>query len=187
MLVTLVHVHVKPEHVDTKTNGSKARFRAFQASRIKARPAGNGEPLPRAATPSRDAWDAPCGRASGRPSAVLPRLAIGVLWRRHGALRLTAQKPAESCFTTVGLGHFIEATRRNHDGSVQEPGNLRFDVLQSAGDPTRFVLYEAWRDEAAMAAHKETAHYLAWRETVADWMAEPRQGVPCRGLFPAAD
>ncbi len=82
---------------------------------------------------------------------------------------------------------FIEATRRNHEGSVQEPGNLRFDVLQSAEDPTRFVLYEAWRDEAAMAAHKETAHYLAWRETVADWMAEPRQGVPYRGLFPAAD
>ncbi len=82
---------------------------------------------------------------------------------------------------------FIEATRRNHEGSVQEPGNLRFDVIQSVEEPTRFVLYEAWRDEAAMAAHKETPHYLAWREAVADWMAEPRQGVPYRGLFPASE
>ncbi len=82
---------------------------------------------------------------------------------------------------------FIAATRRNHEASVQEPGNLRFDVIQSVEDPTRFVLYEAWRDEAAMAAHKETPHYLTWRETVADWMAEPRQGVPYRGLFPASE
>ncbi len=82
---------------------------------------------------------------------------------------------------------FIEATRRNHEGSVQEPGNLRFDVIQSVEEPNRFVLYEAWRDEAAMAAHKETPHYLAWREAVADWMAEPRQGVPYRGLFPASE
>ena len=80
---------------------------------------------------------------------------------------------------------FIAATRRNHEASVQEPGNLRFDVIQSVEDPTRFVLYEAWRDEAAMAAHKETPHYLTWRETVADWMAEPRQGVAYHGLFPS--
>lgn len=101
-------------------------------------------------------------------------------------MRLTARKPAESCFTTVDLGYFITATRLNHEASVQEPGNLRFDVLQLAGDPVRFVLYEAWRDAAAMAAHKETPHYLTWRETVADWMAEPRHGVACHGLFPAA-
>jgi (4S)-4-hydroxy-5-phosphonooxypentane-2,3-dione isomerase len=82
------------------------------------------------------------------------------------------------------VADFIEACRRNHEGSVGEPGNRRFDVLQSPDDPTRFVLYEAYASAADAAAHKETAHYLAWRETVADWMAEPRQGVPYRGLFP---
>lgn len=76
------------------------------------------------------------------------------------------------------------ATRANAEASTREPGNLRFDVLQSADDPTRFVLYEAYRDEAAARAHKETAHYLRWRDEVASWMAEPRQGVPYRGLFP---
>jgi autoinducer 2-degrading protein len=81
---------------------------------------------------------------------------------------------------------FIEATRVNHEGSIQEPGNRRFDVLQDGGDPTKFVLYEAYANAEAAAAHKETGHYLKWRETVADMMAEPRQGVPYTGLFPKA-
>lgn len=79
---------------------------------------------------------------------------------------------------------FIEATRANHEASVNEPGNLRFDVLRSSADPTRFVLYEAYAGPEHAKAHKTTAHYLAWRETVADWMAAPREGVPYEGLFP---
>ena len=80
---------------------------------------------------------------------------------------------------------FIEATRLNHEASVKEPGNRRFDVLQLADDPAHFVLYEAYVNAADAATHKETPHYLAWRETVVNWMAEPRQGVACNGLFPA--
>jgi (4S)-4-hydroxy-5-phosphonooxypentane-2,3-dione isomerase len=83
------------------------------------------------------------------------------------------------------IDDFIEASRLNHEASVQEPGNRRFDVLQSADDPAKFVLYEAYTDAEEAAKHKQTAHYLAWRERVADWMAEPRQGVPYNGLFPA--
>jgi len=82
------------------------------------------------------------------------------------------------------IDDFIAATRRNHEASIREPGNRRFDVLQSPDDPARFVLYEAYRDAADAAAHKQTAHYLAWRDTVADWMAEPRRGVPFNGLLP---
>jgi autoinducer 2-degrading protein len=81
---------------------------------------------------------------------------------------------------------FIRASEANHNASIQEPGNLRFDILQSADDPTRFVLYEAYRSAADANAHKQTAHYLTWRETVADWMAEPRQGIPYNGLLPRA-
>ena len=79
---------------------------------------------------------------------------------------------------------FVEATRLNHVASTREPGNLRFDVLRLAEDPTRFVLYEAYVDEAAARAHKETKHYAAWRDAVTDWMAEPRRGVPYVGLYP---
>lgn len=82
------------------------------------------------------------------------------------------------------IDDFIAVTRLNHEASIQEPGNRRFDVLQAPDDPGRFILYEAYTDAGAAAAHKETAHYLAWRDTVADWMAEPRQGVRYDGLFP---
>jgi autoinducer 2-degrading protein len=81
---------------------------------------------------------------------------------------------------------FLAATRANHEASVREPGCLRFDVLQSADDPARFVLYEAYRSAADAAAHKETGHYLNWRDRVAPWMAEPRRGVRYNGLLPAS-
>ena len=89
----------------------------------------------------------------------------------------------------VKPGHvddFIAATAANHAASIQETGNRRFDVLQSPDDPCRFILYEAYATAADAAAHKDTAHYLAWRESVADWMAVPRQGMPYNGLYPAA-
>ncbi|MGE5441547.1 MAG: antibiotic biosynthesis monooxygenase [Bacteroidota bacterium] len=82
------------------------------------------------------------------------------------------------------VGAFIAATSPNHEGSVREPGNRRFDVLQDPGDPTRFLLYEVYASEADAAAHKRTAHYLAWRNAVAEMMAEPRRGVSWRCLFP---
>jgi len=72
---------------------------------------------------------------------------------------------------------FVAATLANAAESSNEPGNVRFDVLQSKDDPTRFVLYEAYESEEHAAAHKETPHYKLWRDTVADWMAEPRKGV----------
>ncbi|MCB1858148.1 MAG: antibiotic biosynthesis monooxygenase [Gammaproteobacteria bacterium] len=83
------------------------------------------------------------------------------------------------------IDSFVEACRLNHNASVRESGNLRFDVLQSAEDPQVFVLYEAYANESQAAQHKQTAHYRQWRDTVADWMAEPRLGVPYHGLFPA--
>jgi autoinducer 2-degrading protein len=79
---------------------------------------------------------------------------------------------------------FIAASRANHHASVHEPGNRRFDVLQLADDPTRFILYEAYADANAAAAHKQTAHYASWRDAVAGWMAAPRVGVQYKGLFP---
>lgn len=82
------------------------------------------------------------------------------------------------------IDDFITATEKNHRASIQESGNRRFDILQSDDDPTRFVLYEAYTSAEDAAAHKQTSHYLEWRDTVADWMATPREGVPYKGLFP---
>jgi autoinducer 2-degrading protein len=79
---------------------------------------------------------------------------------------------------------FIEACKANHAGSVAEPGNRRFDVLQLEDDPTRFALYEWFDSDDDIARHKETAHYKAWREAVDAMMAEPRQGVRYKALAP---
>jgi (4S)-4-hydroxy-5-phosphonooxypentane-2,3-dione isomerase len=72
---------------------------------------------------------------------------------------------------------FIKASTINHLESVKEPGNLRFDFIQQADDPCCFMLYEAYVSEEAAADHKNTPHYLRWRDTVQDMMAEPRKGV----------
>jgi (4S)-4-hydroxy-5-phosphonooxypentane-2,3-dione isomerase len=82
------------------------------------------------------------------------------------------------------LTDFINVCRANHEASVQEPGNRRFDILQQGDDPTRFVLVEAYDSREGAAAHKNTPHYAAWKDAVADWMAEPRKGVVYNGLFP---
>jgi autoinducer 2-degrading protein len=79
---------------------------------------------------------------------------------------------------------FIEATKTNHETSIKEKGNRRFDILQDADDPTRFMLYEAYATPEEAAAHKETLHYVMWRERVAMMMAKPREGVKYNCLFP---
>ena len=82
------------------------------------------------------------------------------------------------------VGDFIEATMENARNSIREPGIARFDVVQQTDDPTRFVLVEVYRDEAATKAHKETAHYAKWRDTVAPMMKEPRTSTKFSNLFP---
>jgi autoinducer 2-degrading protein len=86
-----------------------------------------------------------------------------------------------------GVEAFRAAARTNAESSVREPGVVRFDVIQQVDDPTRFVLVEVYRDAAAVAAHKETAHYLAWRDAVADLMAEPRAATKYANVFPDDD
>jgi quinol monooxygenase YgiN len=82
------------------------------------------------------------------------------------------------------LEAFKTATLANARASVQEPGIARFDIVQAAEDPTRFVLVEVYRTPAAPGAHKETAHYAAWRDAVEPMMATPRTSVKFSNVFP---
>lgn len=87
----------------------------------------------------------------------------------------------------VKTGHedaFCRATLENARETRGEPGNARFDVLQSEDDPGRWFLYEAYRTKEDFAAHQRTPHYLAWKAAVADWMAAPREGVKHWSVFP---
>lgn len=83
------------------------------------------------------------------------------------------------------IGDFIQATAANHRGSLQEPGVLRFDVLQSSENPEVFLLYEAYTGEDAASAHKETAHYKAWKAAVEPMMAGPRGSTAYIPVAPA--
>jgi quinol monooxygenase YgiN len=82
------------------------------------------------------------------------------------------------------LDAFIAATLANAQASLKESGIARFDFLQDPANPTHFVLCEAYRTPDAPAAHRATAHYLTWRDTVADMMAEPRARLELQNLFP---
>jgi autoinducer 2-degrading protein len=82
---------------------------------------------------------------------------------------------------------FIRATLDNARHTRREAGNRRFDVLQCVEPRNRFLLYEVYGSEADFEEHHRTQHYLRWKETVADWMAEPRRAAKHQSLFPAED
>ena len=79
---------------------------------------------------------------------------------------------------------FIRASAENVKNSLKEPGVARFDVIRQQDDPMRFVLAEVYRTENDSAKHKETAHYLKWRDAVADMMAEARSSIKYTNVFP---
>lgn len=79
---------------------------------------------------------------------------------------------------------FCEATLENARASIQEPGIVRFDVIQQNDEPTQFVLVEVYRTVEDPARHKETAHYAKWRDTVDEMMAEPRRSYKYTSVFP---
>lgn len=85
------------------------------------------------------------------------------------------------------LDAFIAATKANAEASLGEPGIRRFDLVQQADDPTRFVLIEAYIEPDAQLRHRETAHYALWRDTVAPMMASPRSAVKFESVYPEAE
>lgn len=78
---------------------------------------------------------------------------------------------------------FIDAVLDNATNTRHEAGNFRFDVAQGEDDPTRFLLYEVYKSKDDFVKHQQTEHYLRWKNTVADWMAQPRQGVKHHAVF----
>ncbi len=78
---------------------------------------------------------------------------------------------------------FIEATLDNARNTRHEPGNERFDVSQVDDEPTRFLLYEVYQSKEDFKAHQQTDHYLRWKASVADAMAQSRQGIKHNSIF----
>ncbi len=82
------------------------------------------------------------------------------------------------------LERYIAESLENARATRSEPGNVRFDVLQAEEDRCQFFFYEVYRSKEAFSAHQQTKHYFKWRDTVKDWMAEPRRGVKHLSIFP---
>jgi autoinducer 2-degrading protein len=85
------------------------------------------------------------------------------------------------------VDEFKQMIRANHEGSIREPGCLRFDVAQSKDDPTEFMLWEWYADEDAAKFHKTTPHYLAFKERAPEFMARERVSDLYTGIYPASD
>ncbi len=118
------------------------------------------------------------GTASPQLQPVLELCAALAYWSRMLIVQVHVHVKPDS------VEAFKQVTLANARASVQEPGIARFDVVQQQDDPTRFVLVEAYRDASATAAHKETKHYVVWRDAVAPMMAEPRSSVKFGNVFP---
>jgi autoinducer 2-degrading protein len=79
---------------------------------------------------------------------------------------------------------FIAATKANASNSILEPGVVRFDFIQEVDNPTKFILVEVYRSPEDQLKHRETRHYLTWKDTVTDMMAEPRIGTRFKNILP---
>ena len=83
---------------------------------------------------------------------------------------------------------FLEVVRHDAEHSEKdEPGCLRFDVIQAKDDPNRFYFYEVYRDQAALEAHRQTPHFKLYAEKTAPWLAAPPERRLGRNLIPSDD
>ena len=80
---------------------------------------------------------------------------------------------------------FLRAIEEDARGSREdEPGCLRFDVLQDGADPDRYYFYEVYRDEAALEAHRAAPHYQVWAAVQDGVLAGPSQATRTTSVFP---
>ena len=64
---------------------------------------------------------------------------------------------------------FLEVIKHDAEHSESdEPGCLRFDVLQDLNEPRKYYFYEVYKDEAARLAHRETPHFKEFAAQIPD-------------------
>jgi (4S)-4-hydroxy-5-phosphonooxypentane-2,3-dione isomerase len=81
---------------------------------------------------------------------------------------------------------FLKAIEADALGSERdEPGCMRFNVLQDAQDQNVYYFYEVYRDEAALEAHRAAPHFAVWQAT-ADTLDGAPQATRCQTVFPTA-
>jgi quinol monooxygenase YgiN len=84
------------------------------------------------------------------------------------------------------VSQFLEQVRYDAEHSEKdEPGCLRFDVIQDRDDPNRFYYYEVYRDEAALEAHRQAPHFKAYSDKVQPWLAAPPERRFGKNVIPS--
>ena len=83
------------------------------------------------------------------------------------------------------IERFKEITVDNARNTLQEPGSVRFDVVQQQDDPTRFIFVEVYNSAADLDHHKTTDHYARWADAVDELLVEPRSRVILSNVFPS--
>ena len=82
---------------------------------------------------------------------------------------------------------FLDAIEVDALGSERdEPGCLRFNVLQDEKDPNVYYFHEVYKDQAALEAHRTMPHYAVWRAAASDALDGPTEATRCATVFPAA-
>jgi len=80
---------------------------------------------------------------------------------------------------------FLKAIEIDALGSENdEPGCLRFNVLQDEADENVYFFYEVYKDEAALDAHRAAPHYAVWREAAAVALDGPAEATRTKTVFP---
>ena len=80
---------------------------------------------------------------------------------------------------------FLEVIEDDSICSVRdEPGCVRFDVLQDQNDPDRYYFYEVYHDADAFEAHTKTPHLARWRAAAAECLTEPSVATRTTTVFP---
>jgi (4S)-4-hydroxy-5-phosphonooxypentane-2,3-dione isomerase len=67
----------------------------------------------------------------------------------------------------------VAVLKQYRDGALKQPGNLGVTLLQEAGWPNRFIVYEGWKDEAAYEANEKSAHTAQLRDKLKPIAAAP--------------
>lgn len=84
------------------------------------------------------------------------------------------------------VAEFLEIARYDAEHSEQdEPGCLRFDVIQDRDNSNRFYFYEVYRDQAALEAHRETPHFKRYVEKSQPWLAAPPERRFGKNVIPS--
>jgi (4S)-4-hydroxy-5-phosphonooxypentane-2,3-dione isomerase len=84
-----------------------------------------------------------------------------------------------------GRERFLQAIEVDALGSERdEPGCMRFNVLQDQADQNVYYFYEVYRDQAALEAHRAAPHYAVWR-AAADTLDGAPEATRTHTVFPA--